>query len=371
MSSRLRSQVVKELLSTLRDPRARFVLIGPPLLQLFVFSYAVTLDVKNVDVAVLDRDGGAVASELVRRVEQAWFVDELETVSSLAALGERIDRQDALMALHIPAGFSREVAAGGRGAEVQVLLDGRRANSAQIAAAYLGAIARELSTELSSGGAATRPVVPETVVRHWFNPNLTYTWFIVPGLSGILAMFIALLVTSLSIARERELGTFDQLLVSPATSLEIIVAKMVPAVIVGTLLSLMMVAAGVFVFRIPFTGSFALLLASLVFFILSIVGIGLMLSAICQTQQQAILGTFSIGIPTILISGFATPVENMPAVLQAVAELSPLKHYLIIVQGSFLKALPPSEVLANAWPLAAIAAVTFSMAVVFVQRRLQ
>lgn len=373
---RLHSQIVKELLSTLRDPRARLVLVVPPLLQLVVFSFAATLDVKNIDVAVLDRDGGAVADELVARVDAASFVDELARVPSLAALEESIDRQDVLLGLHFAPGFSADVAAG-RPARVQVLLDGRRANTAQIASGYLGTIARELSTDLAEdlSGEITVDLdpraAPSAVVRNWFNPNLVYQWFIVPSLSGILAMFISLLVTALSIARERELGTFDQLLVSPATSLEIIVSKTVPAVIVGTLLALVMILAAIFLFRIPFTGSFALLFASLVLFIVSIVGLGLVLSAVCQTQQQAILGTFSIGIPTVLISGFATPVENMPPVLQAVAEISPLKHYLVLVQGSFSKALPPSEMLANAWPMAAIAAVTLTTAVLFVQRRLQ
>lgn len=368
MTGRLRAQVRKEILSTLRDPRSRAVLIGPPLLQLFVFSFAATLDVRNVDVAVLDEDRGAAARELVQRVEHAWFVDELVSVGSLGELEERIDRQDALIAIHLAPDFSRDVAAGETG-HVQVLLDGRRANAAQIASGYLGSIARELAVELLGDERSAAP--PEAVVRNWFNPNLRYIWFIVPSLSGILAMFIALLVTSLSIARERELGTFDQLLVSPATSLEIVIGKMVPAVIIGTLLAVVMVGAGVFAFRIPFTGSFLLLLGSLVLFIISIVGIGLMLSSLCSTQQQAILGTFSIGVPTILISGFATPVENMPAFLRALAQLSPLQHFLIIVQGCFLKALPASDVLANAWPMAAIAIVTVGCAVLFVQRRLQ
>lgn len=382
--SRLHAQVRKELLSTLRDPRARAVLIGPPLLQLVVFSYAATLDVRNVDVAVLDRDRGAVSRDLVQRVEAAWFVDEVHVASSLDELGALIERQEALMALHVAAGFSADVAAG-RPARAQLLLDGRRGNAAQIAAGYLGEIVAEMSRErappalpaqaasldatTSSGSAGTGRA--EVVVRHWFNPNLRYVWFIVPSLAGILAMFISLLVTALSIARERELGTFDQLLVSPATSLEIIVGKTIPTLVLGTVLALVMVLAGIFVFRIPFTGSFALLFGSLLLFIVSVVGLGLMLSAVCQTQQQAILGTFALGIPMILISGFATPVENMPGWLQVVAEASPLKHFLIIVQGLFLKALPLADVLAHAWPMAVIAAVTLSTAVVFVQRRLQ
>lgn len=375
LRTRLRAQIVKELLSTLRDPRSRFVLIVPPLLQLVVFSYAATLDVKNVDVAVLDDDRGAISRELIQRIESASFVGELTPVRSLEELQSRIDRQDALLAVHFAPSFSADAASGT--GSVQVLLDGRRGNAAQIALGYLGSIARELSLELAttrgptSGAAGTAETRVAAVTRHWFNPNLVYVWFIVPSLSGILAMFISLLVTALSIARERELGTFDQLLVSPATSLEIIVGKTVPTLLVGTTLALVMILAGIFIFRIPFTGSFWLLLACLVLFIVSIVGIGLMLSAICQTQQQAILGTFALGIPTVLISGFATPVENMPGWLQVAAQASPLKHFLVIVQGSFVKALPPSDVFANAWPMALIACVTFSAALVFTQRRLQ
>lgn len=368
--SRLRAQIVKELLSTLRDPRARFVLIGPPLMQLFLFSFAATLDVKNVHLAVLDQDGGPVAIEWVQRLESAWFVEDLQRVEDLQALGQRIEGQQALMGIHIPPGFSGDVISGG--GTVQVLLDGRQANAAQIAFSYLGGISRQLTLELQGvSGAAGARALPQTVVRHWFNPNLNYIWFIVPSLSATLAMFIALFVTALSIARERELGTFDQLLVSPATSLEIIVSKTIPALVIGTALATLMVLAGIVIFRIPFTGSFALMLGSLLLFIASVVGIGLMLSAVCQTQQQAILGTFAIAIPLVLISGFATPVENMPPALQLAAQFSPLKHYLIIVQGSFLKALPPAEVFANAWPMAALALVSMSVAVIFVQRRLQ
>jgi ABC-2 type transport system permease protein len=193
----------------------------------------------------------------------------------------------------------------------------------------------------------------------------------VPALGAILALFSALIVTALSIARERELGTFDQLLVSPATPLEIIVGKTVPALIIGTLLGTIMIGCGVLIFRVPFTGSFTMLWLLLLLFILSVVGIGLMISSVCQTQQQAVLGTFAFAIPTILMSGFATPVENMPYALQIVAEADPLKHFLIIIQGSFLKALPMSVLWANAWPLAVIALVTLSTAALFVRGRLQ
>ena len=248
-----------------------------------------------------------------------------------------------------------------------MLVDGRRSNSGQITTAYLTTIAADIGAEVQPDAQATTPVL----VRHGFNPNLVYRWFIVPGLTGILALFSALLITSLSIARERELGTFDQLLVSPTSTPEIIVSKSLPALVIGTALGLFMVAAGVFLFRIPFTGSFLLLLASLVLFIASVVGIGLMISAVSMTQQQAILGAFAIGVPAVLMSGFATPVENMPLVLQWLAQAIPLTHFLVIVEGSFLKGMPATDIAANLWPLALIALVTLTAAISFVRGRLQ
>jgi len=369
MIRRLKSQVIKELLSYLRDPKSRAILIGPPLMQLLIFSFAATLSVRNVDLAVYDADAGRWSTEVVARLEGASFVDEVIQVSSPAELGELIDERRVLAALSFPADFSRDVAAG-RPAELQVIVDGRSANSGQVALSYIEAITSGLGVELA-GGRGDPAATGGAVVRHFFNPNLIYQWFVVPSLAGILAMIISLLVTSLSIARERELGTFDQLLVSPAKPLEIIAGKTLPALILGSLLAGVMITAGIFVFRVPFNGSLGLLVASLVLFILSVVGIGLAISSISQTQQQAILGAFSVAVPVILTSGFATPVENMPAWLQVVAQVNPLKHFLLIVQGTFLKALPPTDVFHNAWPMAAIALVTLTSAVLFVQRKLQ
>lgn len=368
---RLGALIVKELLSVLRDPRSRFILVGPPLMQLLVFSFAATLEVRNVDLAVFDEDSGRWSAELLARIEASHFVEHIVPVHDPADLAARIDRREVLAAIHFPADFSRDIAAG-RPAVAQVLVDGRRANAGQIALGYLDAIARDLGAELARSHTPAEARIPaQASVRHWFNPNLEYRWFVVPSLAGILAMFLSLILTALSIAREREMGTFDQLLVAPTTPLEIVIGKTLPALILGSAIGSVMIVAGALGFGIPFTGSALLLALCLVVFILSVVGIGLMVSSICQTQQQAILGTFSIGVPLILISGFATPVENMPAWLQAVAETSPLKYFLVILQGSFLKALPPADVFANLWPMALIALVTLTTATVFVRSRLQ
>lgn len=364
--TRLRAQFIKEVLSVLRDPRSRMVVFVPPILQLLVFAFAATLEVRNVDIAVYDQDAGRWSHELVQRLDSARFITHIRHVDSQQQLHELIDRGEVIAALAIPVDFSRSIAAGESG-RAQVLVDGRRSNSGQITVAYLSTIAADVGAEVVPDAQAPTPVV----VRHWFNPNLVYRWFIVPGLTGILALFSSLLITSLSIARERELGTFDQLLVSPTSTPEIIISKSLPALAIGTGLGLFMISAGVFLFGIPFAGSFALLLASLVLFIASVVGIGLMISAVSMTQQQAILGAFAVGVPAVLMSGFATPVENMPVVLQWLAQAIPLTHFLIIVEGSFLKAMPPGDILASLWPLAVIALATLTMATVFVRGRLQ
>lgn len=366
VNARLRAQIVKELLSILRDPRSRIIVFVPPLMQLLIFTFATTLEVRNADIAVYDRDAGHWSHELVARVAAADFVNEIHTVHSPDALRELIDRRAVIAALNIGPEFSREIAAGGIGT-VQVIVDGRRSNAGQITVAYLNQIAAGVSAAVQRDRTNASPVV----VRHWFNPNLIYRWFVVPALSGILVFFSALMITALSISRERELGTFDQLLVSPTTTFEIIVAKTMPALAIGLVLGLMMIAAAAFVFSVPFEGSFWLLMPSLVLFILSVVGIGLMISSVSATQQQAILGAFAIGVPAVLMSGFATPVENMPTVLQWLAEAIPLKHFLVIVEGTFLKAMPASDIIANTWPLAIIALVSLTMAVVFVRSRLE
>ena len=363
MNTPLKAQIIKELLSFLRDPKSRFMLIGPPLIQLFIFSFAATLEVSNIDIVVFNQDAGRSSYELLTQIEAASFVHEIVPVHSTEQLARFVALRRVLIAINIPADFSRALAAR-QPVSVQVIVDGRRANSGQIALTYLNSIMAQFGAE------AERQRAAEPAVRHWFNPNLIFQWFIVPGLGAILTLLIALFVTGLSIARERELGTFDQLLVSPATPTEIIIGKMVPGLILGVALAAVMGAAGVWILRVPFSGSLLLLTVSLLVFLLSVVGIGLVLSSVCETQQQANLGVFAISVPVVLISGFATPVENMPRVLQILAEASPLKHYLVIVHGTFLKAMPAADVFANLWPMCVIAAITLPAAIIIVKRRL-
>jgi ABC-2 type transport system permease protein len=278
-----------------------------------------------------------------------------------------IDRQEALIALRFPPDFSRDVA-GGRDPALQAILDGRRSNSGQIALGYMQEILQAWQDERFP--LANRKGRSEMVVRHWFNPNLHYVWFIVPSLVAIITTVSTLIVTSLSVAREREQGTFDQLLVSPLTPGMIMLGKAAPALLVSMVQGTIILLGGIFAYGIPFQGSLLLLYGSMVFYIIALCGFGLLISSICTTQQQAFLGVFSFMMPAVLLSGFASPVDNMPQWLQTLNWINPLPHFIAIVKGLFLKDISLSVVLNNLWPLLVIAAVTLSSANFVFRRRL-
>jgi ABC-type multidrug transport system, permease component len=283
-----------------------------------------------------------------------------------------LDNQIVLAALHIPDDFSSTIERGDS-APLQLVLDGRKSNAAQIVSGYITQLVMTYGREISHthGTAAKDKAVPVVAERNWFNENLLYIWFTVPCLVGIISMIMALVVTALSVARERELGTFDQLLVSPLTPFEILVGKTVPAILIGVTEGMSIFLVGVLVFRVPFNGSFALLFFTLVLFILSIVGLGLFISAIAKTQQQGILGAFIILVPAVCLSGYASPVENMPPWLQNATWLNPLKHAIITFKGLFLKDMPFVDVWENTWPLVVIGTVSLLLSGWFFSRKLE
>lgn len=369
LAGRIPALIWKELLSMLRDPKGRVVLIGPPILQLVIFAFAATLEVKNVSLLVYNQDPGRHGHELVQRFAGSPTFTDIRFAAGPHELAPALDRQSVLAALRIPEDFSRDIEAGRQG-EIQVILDGRRSNAAQIVSGYITRIASGYGEEIAAAGPDTTAPV-RVVDRNWFNENLLYLWFTVPSLVGILSMLVALVVTALSVARERELGTFDQLLVSPLMPGEILVGKTVPAVVIGLAEGMLIWTVGVTLFGIPFHGSFALLVGALVVFILSVVGVGLFISALSKTQQQAILGTFTFMVPAVTLSGYASPIENMPGWLQQATWLNPLSHFLVTVKGLFLKDMPAAEVWANTWPLLVIGALTLSLAGWLFTRRLE
>jgi ABC-2 type transport system permease protein len=367
--NRISALIHKEILAVWRDKKSRFVLIIPPLVQLLIFAFAATLDVRNVPIGILNRDQGAQAVELVQRFHGSPTFSSIVYLQSIQEIAPFIDNQRGAMVVSIDEQFSQSLEAG-KAASIQLILDGRKSNTAQIVAGYAASVLEQFNNDLAAR-AHTQQLSTAIIARNWFNPNLLYYWYNVPSLTGILTMLIGLIVTALSIARERELGTFDQLLVSPLQPLEILVGKAIPAILIGLAEGTLILLAAVFLFHIPLTGSLVLLYASLLVFICSIVGIGLFISALSSTQQQAILGAFIFMSPAVLLSGFATPIENMPSWLQPITYANPLRYFLIIARGIFLKALPADVVWENTWPMAVIAFFTLAGAVWFFRRRLE
>jgi len=368
MFDRLMATIIKELLVFWRDPKSRNVVLVMPIMQVLIFAFAATLEVRNLDIALLDHDQGRWSHEFVARVGSASFVRDIVAVKNLTELGDMIAERDVVLGIHILPEFSRRLTNGSGGA-VQILIDGRRANAGQISFAYIREIAAQLGAEISLRE-TPGSLLPQARVRHWFNPNLEFLWFIVPSLAATMGMIIPLMMTSQSIARERELGTYDQLLVSPVAPFEIIAGKIIPALLAGVFIATVITGVAVYGFSVPYAGNPLWFFASMVVFVLSVAGIGLTISSLCYTQQQAILGTFVGTIPIMLISGFVTPVDNMPDWLQVVAEASPLKHFLIIVQGSFLKSMSAAQIWRNTWPMVLIGGVTLSTATIVVRQKM-
>jgi ABC-2 type transport system permease protein len=361
---RLLAIIVKELRATLRDPRSRMTLIVPPILQLFLFGLATTLEVKNFNVGVLDAGGGRAATEFVHRLAGSRDVGRIVRLTSPADLRAKIENETIIAAVVIDPRFDRDVAAG-RPATLGVILDGRRSNAAQIVAGYIGVIAQTVGLETRLGpptGAPAAAPVMGSVVRNAFNPNLDYVWFTLPSLIMMVGAVSALTVTAQSVARERELGTYEQLLVSPLRTHEILIGKMVPPLIAGLFNGTVYLLVAQIVFGVPFSGSLALFYLTLVIYLLSLMGVGMLVSTLAATQQQAFLGVFLVTVPSVMLSGYAGPVDNMPPWLQTLSLADPCRHYLVIVDGLFLKAMPWDALWPSVWPLLVIGAVTLSAA---------
>lgn len=365
MKRRILALIWKELLVVLFDRKSRLSIILPPLVQLLLFAYAATLDVKNVSIGILNRDSGEKAFELVQRFRGSPIFTHVTYLPSVESMTPFIEAQKGLMVLSIDEQFSRNLNQNKK-ADVQLIFDGRRSNSAQILLGYASQIIYDYSQNI-----AAIPQKTVLVPRNWFNPNVLYIWYNIPCLVATLSMLTCLVVTTQSVAREREVGTFDQLLVSPLKPFEILIGKTVPGILVGSLGGMFMAFMGVFVIGVPFTGSFLLFCLSIIVFVTAISGVGIFISSISTTQQQAMLGSFTFMMPSILLSGFATPIENMPTWLQPVTFLIPLRYMLVITKGIFLKDMPAMIVLENIWPMILIGICTLVAGGLFFRKRIQ
>ncbi len=368
MWRRILSLFVKEMLALLREPKSRFVVIVPPLLQLLVFSYAATYDVRDVSLAVLDESRTAESRALVSHFAGAPSVGTLLHVANAAELHRLIDARQAMAGLHIGPRFAAELRRAPP-ATVNLILDGRMSNTAQVFAGYAAGILDGFNRDW--GAAQGWPAPPSAILaRAWFNPNFESLWVVVPGLVGVLTMVVGLVVTALSVARERELGTLEQLLVTPLRPLEVLVGKTLPAVLVGLVEGSFIVAVALLWFQVPLTGSVALLYLALLLFLLAVIGVGLFISALAATQQQAIVGAFLFLVPAIILSGFASPIQNMPDWLQAATWANPVRHMMVILRGVFLKDMPAEVAWESLWPMALIGFLCLAGASWFFRRRL-
>ncbi len=369
MWHRVFALIVKEFFVVWRDKRSRFVIVVPPILMLFLFSFAATLDVKNVPIGILNLDNGEHGIELVHRFQGSPFFSRLVFLKGVEEITPFIETMEGVMVVMIDQQFSRNLNAG-KPADVMLVLDGRRSNTAQIVAGYTSTIVNTFNRDFARA-ANIKMQNTTLIVRNWFNPNLLYHWFNIPSLSGILTLMIGLVLTSLSVAREKEIGTFDQLLVSPLSPFEIIVGKTVPAICIGLAEATVILVIGTMVLQTPFRGSLPLFFVSVLVFVTSIVGVGLFISSLAHTQQQAVLGVSVFMSPAVMLSGYATPIENMPTWLQPVTYLIPLRYYLVIARGLFLKDIPAHMVWEHIWPMALIGGVTLMTAGWFFRRKLE
>ena len=368
MWHRIMALMIKEFLAVLKDKKGRMVLIAPPIIQLMIFGYAATFDLERVPYAVFNEDPGKAARELLQRVEGSptfRLVGHLESVDQIAPL---IDKKDAMVVLHVGPTFTRNLLLR-RPAPIQVIVDGRNSNTALLIVGYLQSIVTGFNREWAdAGGYPAPPAVLN--MRAWFNPNLESRWFVVPGIVGLLTLVVTLMVTALSVAREREAGTFDQLLVTPMGPVEILLGKGLPGIVIGFLEANVIILAAVLWFHVPLRGNLLALYTGLFLFLFSAVGIGLMISSIAVTQQQGLLGGFLFLVPAIILSGFATPIANMPHPVQFLTLINPMRYFLIVLRSVFLKDAPISLLWPQYWPMMLIGLVTLTLAGVLFRRRL-
>lgn len=363
---RIRALVVKELQSLFGDPSSRALLLMPVILQTLLFPWAATLEVENASMAIYNRDTGVASTELIQRFSRSAAFTDIVSVHSQGEMENAIETRSAMLAVSIPEDFSRRLATG-ETAPVQVLMDGRRSNGAQIAFSYLqGMVEGYLKDRAEIAG---RNLPSEIVTRYWFNPNLNFKHFILPNLVAIITTIGALILTALSVAREREQGTFDQLMVSPLNPEMVMIGKAVPAIMVAFFQATLILCAAVFIYDVPFRGSLILLYVGMFFYSLSLVGVGLLISSVCSTQQQAFLGAFSFMMPAMMLSGFTSPVENMPHWLQIVTWPNPVRHFIEIVKEVFLKDASPERIIALIVPLIIIGFFTLGAAAIMFRRK--
>ncbi len=358
MFERLKHMLVKEFIQILRDPRMKGVIILMPIVQAMVFGYAVTTDVRNVRTAVYDLDNSVESREVVSRFVGSGYFREVARVTTDTQAQRLVDDGTARVVLRVNHGFGATIRAG-RTATLQLIIDGTDSNTAGVVLNYAGNIVARYNDQVLVArlAAVTGQSMPsagaEVVTRAWFNPNLESRNFYVPGVIALIVTLITLMLSSMAVVREKEIGTIEQIMVTPITQIEFILGKTVPFALIAYLDVVLIAGIAVFWFEVPIRGSLPLLFAATTLFLMNSIGVGLLISTVSRTQQQAMMSAFFYYFPAVLLSGFMFPIANMPVVVQWLTYLNPLRYFLVIIRGIFLKGVGPNVL----WPQMAALAV--------------
>jgi ABC-2 type transport system permease protein len=371
MFGRLKQMIVKEFIQVFRDKRMRFILIMPPILQMLVFGYAATFEIRHVSTVVLDQDHSQESRDLVSRFTSSPYFDVERQLTDSRQIRDFIDRGDATVGLEIDAGFAQKLRKG-ETAPLQVIVDATNSNTALIASAYISQIAMGFAQDYQTdriGRIAPQMIeqMPSVSLeqRPWYNPNLSSRWFFVPGVIGSLTLVLVITLTAFGVVREREIGTLEQIMVTPIRPFEFILGKTLPAFLIGLLDVTLITLVGTFWFRVPFRGHVSVLFAGSVLFLFCMLGVGLLISTVSTTQQQAMVTAFFFIMPSVTFSGFGFPIATMPQWLQYFTYLIPLRYFLVVLRGTYLKGIG-MEIL---WPqMAAMAGLGLSLLTIAILR---
>ena len=369
--------LIKEFIQVFRDKRTRFLLFGPPAIQMLVFGYAATLEIKHVPTAIVDYDNSQVSRELISRFEASRYFDIRKRLTDCRGVSEAIDRSDVTMAIQINSGFAREVRKG-QTAHLQVIVDSTNSNTALVGLGYLnevtGAFASQYQTEaLQRTSPFAIALMPKVVLdqRPWYNTDMSSQWFFVPGVIGNLILVIVMILTAFAVVREREIGTLEQIMVTPIRRTEFILGKTIPFFLIGLFDAALISSIGTLWFKVPLRGSILVLALGTVLFLLCVLGIGLFISTISRTQQQAMMTSFFFIMPAIIFSGFGSPISSMPEFLQYLTYVNPMRYYQTVLRSIYLKGVG-LEVL---WPdmvaMALIGMVMLTVSVLRFQKSLE
>jgi ABC-2 type transport system permease protein len=343
MLGRLKQMLIKEFIQVFRDKRTRFILIGPPIIQMMVFGYAATYEIRHVPTAVLDLDHSQESRDLVSRFTSSpYFVVQRQLTDS-RQLGDLIEQGKITVGLEIDAGFAQKLRSG-QTAPLQVIVDATNSNTALIASGYISQIALGFAQEYQRDRIARiAPQLMEMMpsvqlaARPWYNPGLSSRWFFVPGIIGSLTLVLVITLTAFAVVREREIGTLEQIMVTPIRPAEFILGKTLPFFLIGVFDMTLIAVVGSLWFQVPFRGHVWVLATGAVLFLLCMLGVGLLISTVSSTQQQAMVTSFFFIMPAITFSGFGFPISTMPQWMQDFSYLIPLRYFLIVIRGTYLK----------------------------------